>query len=61
MIYKVFYHISAAFKEVFDLFDCNGGGTIDAEDLDGALRSVQICLTKAEIKEVLHTMDQDGK
>ncbi|XP_001637910.3 uncharacterized protein LOC5517849 [Nematostella vectensis] len=49
-----------AFKEVFDLFDSNGGGTIDAEELDLALRSVDIQLTQEEIVEVLMAMDKDG-
>ncbi|KAK3736135.1 hypothetical protein QZH41_004642 [Actinostola sp. cb2023] len=49
-----------AFKEVFDLFDSNGGGTIDAEELDLALRSVDIQLSQDEIIEVLTSMDKDG-
>ncbi|PIK40952.1 hypothetical protein BSL78_22198 [Apostichopus japonicus] len=40
-----------AFREVFDLFDSNGGGTIDAEELEGALRSVDIHVSKEEIIE----------
>jgi len=51
----------SAFKEVFDLFDSNGGGTIDAEELDLALRSVDIQLSQEEIIDVLTTMDKDGK
>lgn len=49
-----------AFREVFDLFDSNGGGSIDAEELDEALRSADIHLTKEEITEVLSSMDKDG-
>ena len=45
---------------MFDLFDSNGGGTIDAEELDLALRSVGICLTKDDIVGVLESMDNDG-
>ena len=44
-----------SFREVFDLFDGNGGGTFDADELDQTLRSVDICLSKAEINEVLCT------
>ena len=51
----------AAFLEVFELFDSNGGGTIDADELDQTLRSVGICLTRDEIKEVLQTIDKDGE
>ena len=56
----VFYHFPA-FREVFDLFDSNGGGTIDAEELDLALKSVDIQLSPDDLAEVLVTMDKDGK
>ena len=49
-----------AFREVFTLFDINGGGTIDASELDQALRSVEISLTEAELKDVLSVIDEDG-
>ncbi|XP_033629321.1 uncharacterized protein LOC117291613 [Asterias rubens] len=50
----------AAFKEAFDLFDSNGGGSIDAEELAEALNSVDIHLSVDEIKEVLQAIDKDG-
>lgn len=50
-----------AFREVFDLFDSNGGGTIDAEELDLALKSVDIQLSQEDLLEVLGAMDKDGK
>ena len=49
-----------AFKEVFNLFDLNGGGTIDADELEKALNSVDIKLTQAEIMDVLTVIDDDG-
>ncbi|XP_057305377.1 uncharacterized protein LOC130642305 [Hydractinia symbiolongicarpus] len=49
-----------AFREVFDLFDSNGGGTIDAEELDEALKSADIHLSTEEIADVLTSMDKDG-
>merc|ERR1712224_1069872 len=49
-----------AFREVFDLFDSNGGGTIDAQELDEALKSADIHLSKDEIADVLNSMDKDG-
>jgi len=49
-----------AFREVFDLFDSNGGGTIDAQELDEALKSADIHLSKEEIADVLNSMDKDG-
>jgi Ca2+-binding EF-hand superfamily protein len=50
-----------AFKEVFDLFDEDGGGTIDAEELDNATKSVDCAMTPEEIAEVLSIIDEDGK
>ncbi|XP_072046796.1 uncharacterized protein [Amphiura filiformis] len=50
----------AAFKEVFDLFDSNGGGTIDSQELQQALASVDIHLSEEEIYDVLKTIDKDG-
>ncbi|XP_035660758.1 uncharacterized protein LOC118405381 [Branchiostoma floridae] len=49
-----------AFREVFDLFDRTGGGTFDAEELDEALRSVNICLDKDELVDVIYGLDKDG-
>ena len=45
---------------MFGLFDVNGGGTIDAQELHSALKSVDIHLTKEEIEDVLCVMDEDG-
>jgi Ca2+-binding EF-hand superfamily protein len=45
---------------VFNLFDINGGGTIDADELDVALRTVDIHLNPQEIHDVLHVIDEDG-
>ena len=50
-----------AFHEVFNLFDINGGGTIDADELDAALKAVDVQLTHEEITDVLHVIDEDGK
>ena len=55
------FSIHAAFQEVFNLFDINGGGTIDAGELDAALKSVDIDLIYEEIKDVLQVIDEDGK
>ncbi|XP_071487181.1 uncharacterized protein [Diadema antillarum] len=49
-----------AFQEVFDLFDSNGGGTIDADELQSALSSVDIHLPAQDIRDVLETIDKDG-
>lgn len=49
-----------AFQEVFNLFDINGGGTIDATELDAALKTVDIHLSHTEIMDVLMVIDEDG-
>lgn len=46
---------------MFDLFDSNGGGTIDAEELDLALKSVDIQLSQEDLQDVLTAMDKDGR
>ncbi|XP_065052372.1 uncharacterized protein LOC135681710 [Rhopilema esculentum] len=50
----------SAFREIFHMFDSNGGGTIRSEDLDHALRSVNIRLPKEEVNELFDGMDVDG-
>lgn len=57
----IFVSYSVAFQEVFNLFDINGGGTIDADELDAALKTVDIHLTHKEIQDVLQVIDEDGK
>lgn len=49
-----------AFQEVFNLFDSNGGGTIDADELHLVLSSVDIHLPAQEIRDVLEKLDKDG-
>ena len=49
-----------AFREVFNLFGLNGGGMIDAEELEKALHSVDIKLTQEEVRNLLAVIDDDG-
>ena len=42
------------------MFDINGGGTIDADELDSALKTVDIHLSTQEIHDVLQVIDEDG-
>ena len=49
-----------AFKEAFDLFDSNGGGTIDAEELKATLDSVGIEIEQEDIEDVMMKLDEDG-
>lgn len=55
-----FFILSAAFQEVFNLFDSNGGGTIDADELQLVLGSVDIHLPAKDIRDVLEGIDKDG-
>ena len=49
-----------AFSEVFNLFDMNGGGSIDSDELEKAFHSVDIKLTQEEIRDILVVIDEDG-
>ena len=42
---------------MFDLFDEYGGGTIEAEQLDATMKSVDITLTQEDIKSILQVID----
>lgn len=50
----------AAFRQVFDLVDKDGGGTIDAEELYQSMKDLDPSLKLKEIKEVIDELDQDG-
>ena len=50
----------AGFKEAFDLFDKNGGGTIDANELHKTLEDVGIDLNESDLEDVMMTLDNDG-
>jgi len=49
-----------AFREAFELFDKNGGGTIDASELQRTLADVDIHIDSAGLLEVMLTLDGDG-
>lgn len=50
----------AAFKQVFDMVDKDGGGSIDADELYQAMRDLEPGLKLDEISEILDELDQDG-
>lgn len=50
-----------AFQEVFNLFDMNRGGTINASELDAVLQTVDIHLTPAEIVDILLVIDKNSQ
>ena len=49
-----------AFREAFEIFDKNGGGTIDASELQKTLADVGIDIDGADLTEVMLTLDGDG-
>lgn len=50
----------SAFREAFEIFDRNGGGSIDAAELLNTLQEYGIDLDEDEINDVMMTMDGDG-
>ena len=47
-------------KEMFDLFDSDGGGTIDTEELARAFVNLGISDTREEVDKLVAQIDQDG-
>lgn len=47
-------------REVFNRFDADGSGSIDAEELDQVLRSVGLSLQPNEVKAMINSVDADG-
>ncbi|XP_052103934.1 neo-calmodulin-like isoform X1 [Mytilus californianus] len=48
------------FKEVFELFDKDGDGTITIKELDTVMRSLGQNPTENEVKEMVQKVDKDG-
>ena len=48
------------FKEAFALFDKDGDGTISASELGAVLRGLGQNPTKAELDELIQSVDSDG-
>ncbi|KMZ67739.1 Caltractin [Zostera marina] len=47
-------------KEAFDLFDTDGSGTIDAKELNIAMRALGFEMNELEIKQMIADVDKDG-
>merc|ERR1711907_448200 len=47
-------------KEAFDLFDTDGSGSIDANELKTAMRALGFAPKKEEISKMLSDLDTDG-
>jgi len=48
------------FKQAFDLFDADGSGMIDANELKEAMRALGFEVTKKQVDEMIEEVDQDG-
>ena len=48
------------YKEAFDLFDKDGDGVIDTQELDFVLRALGIRLNSTELQEMIAEVDEDG-
>ncbi|GMG99841.1 hypothetical protein Nepgr_001681 [Nepenthes gracilis] len=47
-------------KEAFDLFDTDGSGTIDAKELNVAMRALGFEMTPEQIDQMIADVDKDG-
>ncbi|CAN1814640.1 Red chlorophyll catabolite reductase, chloroplastic [Linum perenne] len=47
-------------KEAFDLFDTDGSGTIDAKELNVAMRALGFEMTEEQITQMIADVDKDG-
>ena len=48
------------FREAFNIFDTDGGGSIDTDELETVMRSLGQDPTPAELKKMVATADADG-
>lgn len=47
-------------KEAFELFDTDGSGTIDAKELNVAMRALGFEMTDEQIDQMIRDVDKDG-
>lgn len=55
-----YFYFWIDFKEVFELFDKDGDGTITIKELDTVMRSLGQNPTENEVKEMVQKVDTDG-
>lgn len=46
-------------REAFDLFDVDGSGSIDVEEMEEAMKALGVNVTKNEIKKMMDSVDED--
>jgi len=60
MVDQLTHEQIAEFKEAFALFDKDGDGTITTKELGTVMRSLGQNPTEAELRDMIHEVDQDG-
>jgi len=50
----------AEIKEAFELFDIDGSGTIDAKELNTAMRALGMEASADEVRKMIEDIDKDG-
>jgi calmodulin len=48
------------FREIFDLFDSDGGGSIDASELGSVMRTLGKHPSEEELVKLVKQIDEDG-
>ena len=57
----MFYFFFSEFRIAFNLFDKDGGGTIEARELVDVLKNMGQNLTESDIEEMIQEVDEDGR
>ena len=55
------YHYVVDFKEVFELFDKDGDGTITTKELETVFRSLGQNPSETEVTDMIKQVDSDGR
>lgn len=59
--FTVVYPLFPELKEAFCLFDKDGDGKITTKELGTVMRSLGQNPTEAEIRDIIHEVDEDGQ
>ena len=47
-------------REAFDLFDADGSGSIDVEEMGEAMKALGVTVTKPQIEKMMSSVDSDN-